>query len=200
MRSDPGRQGSGAPQGEVRLLRAIALATRGEQNAGGQPLHAKATSEVAAHWAALYALPRAQRIAWTIGNLSKARVADDEAAFIMGVTPDVFAAERDAAHAALGEHAGPAERAGLAEALSPVPTDGVAEALQDARRSAQRRWKGTGALLVLAFLIMAALLGSIMLDLVGRDTKDEQERERLDRAQREFSNPMPADAGSKDAP
>ncbi len=196
----PGRRGGGAPQGEVRLLRAIALASRDQHVAHASPLQSEASPDVEACWDALQGLPRAQCVAWIIGNVSKDAIADSEAAFIMGVAPNVFATELDGAQSALGALVNEAVCAQLIDALSPVPADGVVEALREARASAERRWKRTGVMLVIVFLIMTGILASIMIDLLGRDARVETERERIDRAQREFSNPMPSITDSKSTP
>lgn len=191
----PGRGGGAAPVGPVRLARAIALVSRDAQPGVIPPFDARIDAEAASLWKALHALPRAERVAWTIARLGPQPLLADDAAFVMGAPAEVFAEAQQSAERMLGVSL--AGQAALLTALTPMPQDGVDASLGAMRERARRRWRRTSAALLFAFLAFTLVFGSIMLDLVGRDAKDAKQREALDRAQRAFSNPMPPEERDK---
>ncbi|MCA9294697.1 MAG: hypothetical protein KDA20_12880 [Phycisphaerales bacterium] len=187
----PGRGGGRAPVGAVRLTRAIAMHTRGAQPEATPPFDGQMHAQAAALWKAMHALPRAARIAWIIAHVRSEPLAQEDGVFVMGASAGAFAEALESAEQLLGSAASPEAKAGLLEALAPTEADGVGAALGAMRASARRRWRRTSALLLLAFIAFVIVFGSTMLDLVGRDAKDARQREAFDRAERDFSNPMP---------
>jgi hypothetical protein len=203
----PGRRGADAPPGEFRLLRSIALAARDMPHANDAPtppFKATASPDAATLWSALHRLPRAQRFAWLIGVFATGDDGDvlrtEDAAVIMGVPLDEFASLREAASVALAEDGDPHGIHALRKALTPTSSDAVPDALAEVRHSSRRRWRVSTVLIILAVLIFMIVFGAIMVDLVSRDERDEQDRHRRDELQQEFSNPMPNPAPTRTSP
>ena len=186
----PGRRGRGAPMGQARLLRAIAVALRGAVPSSTPPFDVARHEMAAELWRRLVALPRRERLAWTIDRVGDLAGRDAHGAFVLGA--DDAGAVRELAASAQNQLAVDDVRGAeaLRAALRPGPSDGIAQALQAMRSGARRKWRRSGAWLVLAFLAFTIVFGWIMIDLVARDDEDARQREAFDRAQREYSNLM----------